>query len=86
MPPGVRTSMAEAWCAVCLAIVGGDSRRPRAGAHLQSHLEGRTCITKYNHIHYRIHRVCLDKSTLDNFDCNGGQITFKNYFWTAHNI
>ena len=46
----------------------------------------RTCMTKHNHIHYRISRVCIDMDPTTTFPFEEGQISYLEYFQRRHGI
>lgn len=55
-------------------------------AFLQLQMVGRTCMTKHNHIHYRIARVCIDMDPTSTFPFEDGEISYMEYFQRRHGI
>jgi len=55
-------------------------------AFLQMQMVGRSCMTKHNHIHYRIGRVCIDMSPQNTFPFEDGEISYLEYFQRRHGI
>jgi len=55
-------------------------------AFLELHMVGRTCMTRHNHIHYRINRVCIDMDPLSTFPFEDGEISYIEYFQRRHGI
>lgn len=53
---------------------------------LQQHMAGRSCVTIYNHITYKIQLVDFAKNPDDSFECDGTRKTFYDYFWERWNI
>lgn len=55
-------------------------------AFMQKQMQGRTCMTKHNHVHYRINRVCLDMDATSTFPFEDGEISYMEYFQRRHGI
>lgn len=47
---------------------------------------GQFILTKYNNKHYRCDDISFDQTPMSTFDRRGEQITFMQYYQTAHNI
>merc|ERR1719188_2578949 len=52
--------------------------------HIQ--MVGRSCMTRHNHIHYRINKVCIHMNPLSTFPYEDGEITYMDYFQRRHGI
>eukprot|EP00927_Polykrikos_kofoidii_P004716 TRINITY_DN11868_c0_g1_i5.p1 TRINITY_DN11868_c0_g1~~TRINITY_DN11868_c0_g1_i5.p1 ORF type:complete len:1029 (-),score=115.11 TRINITY_DN11868_c0_g1_i5:97-3183(-) len=55
-------------------------------AFLQSRMRGRTCMTRHNHVHYRIQRVCIDMDPTHTFLSMNTDISYLEYFQQRHGI
>ncbi|CAE8655166.1 unnamed protein product, partial [Polarella glacialis] len=53
---------------------------------LQLQMVGRTCMTKHNHIHYCIKRVCIEMDPSASFPFEDGEVTYLEYFQRRHGI
>eukprot|EP00931_Biecheleriopsis_adriatica_P050441 TRINITY_DN29205_c0_g1_i1.p1 TRINITY_DN29205_c0_g1~~TRINITY_DN29205_c0_g1_i1.p1 ORF type:complete len:1021 (-),score=208.80 TRINITY_DN29205_c0_g1_i1:207-3269(-) len=63
-----------------------DPTKEEVDAFLQKQMVGRTCMSRHNQIHYRIHRVCIEMDPTATFPFEDGEITYLEYFQRRHGI